>query len=247
MSALALLAVVTVGSEPVTVGAMPLHAAGLADDMAGFYSEHFAAQLAAQKGLRVMTQKDIGVLLGIERQKQLLGCDETSSSCLGELAGAMGAEAIATGDIAKVGAAYQVNIKLITTADARVVFVRSSQLLPAEEQIVAELNTAAVEGTKQLLSVVRPNDAGSTRLLWSVIPVALGAIAGGVSAGLLVDARAKYVRLDDPMQWPSLDSGTSAALRDGGKLEQTVGVTLLVGCGVLIVVGLVGWLIGGGR
>jgi hypothetical protein len=55
MGGLALLVVISLRGEPIKVAAMPLHAAGLADDMAAFYSEHFATQLGAQSGMRVIT------------------------------------------------------------------------------------------------------------------------------------------------------------------------------------------------
>jgi hypothetical protein len=36
-------------------------------------------------------------LLGLERQKQMLGCAEDSSNCLAELAGALGARFVLNG------------------------------------------------------------------------------------------------------------------------------------------------------
>jgi hypothetical protein len=51
------------------------------------------------EGLVVTTPSDIRALLGLERQKQLLGCDE-GASCLAELSGALGAGAIIAGQLA---------------------------------------------------------------------------------------------------------------------------------------------------
>jgi hypothetical protein len=244
MGGLALLVVIALGGEPIKVAAMPLHAAGLTDDMAAFYSEHFAAKLGAQSGMRVITQKDIGTLLGLERQKELLGCDDGTGSCLAELAGGLGVEAVTSGEIAKVGAGFQVNVKVLGTAGARVLFVRSSQLLPTEEQVIAELNISAAEAATQLKVELRPNESQHRRL-WPLIPVAVGAVAGAISAALLVDSHARYQRLDDPMQWPAINGPSAVSLRDSGKLEQELGIALLAGCGVLLVAGLLGWLLGG--
>ena len=45
------------------------------------------ASLAAD--IRVMTSGEVAQVIGLERQKQLLGCSETGASCMAELAGAL--------------------------------------------------------------------------------------------------------------------------------------------------------------
>lgn len=40
---------------------------------------------------QVVSQADIRTLLGVERQKQLLGCGEDAASCMAELSGALDA------------------------------------------------------------------------------------------------------------------------------------------------------------
>lgn len=54
----------------------------LRDARAEFYTEHFADRLHDQ-GVDVVTPREVQALLGLDRQKQLLGCDE-SSSCVTE-------------------------------------------------------------------------------------------------------------------------------------------------------------------
>src|SRR3954463_10026478 len=70
-----------------------------------FFNEHVADELTAQ-GFRVTTAKEIEELVGLERRRQLVGCDE-SSACLSELANALGVDAIVTGEIGRFGGTYQ--------------------------------------------------------------------------------------------------------------------------------------------
>lgn len=62
-------------------------------------SEVLATHLR-EHGLKVMTGRDIGAVLGLERQKQLLGCMDDSTSCSAELAGALGVGALVVGTVA---------------------------------------------------------------------------------------------------------------------------------------------------
>lgn len=57
---------------------------GLSDAQASFYSEHFSVQLSAvdEQNVRVSTPRDMAAVLGVEKQKQLLGCSDEQSSCM---------------------------------------------------------------------------------------------------------------------------------------------------------------------
>ena len=58
----------------------------------------FLAKDLRDEGFEVITPSDIVAALGVEKQRQLLGC--TDSSCLAELGGAMGADYIIHGELA---------------------------------------------------------------------------------------------------------------------------------------------------
>jgi hypothetical protein len=66
----------------------------------------------------VMTPKDIGGLMQAARVKELAGCSD--SACLTELGNALGADAIVLGDVAQVGKKIQVTVRVLSTADAKV-------------------------------------------------------------------------------------------------------------------------------
>lgn len=59
---------------------------------------------------RSLTSKDVQTILGLERQKQLMGCAE-ASSCLAELAGAMGAPYLLSGTISQIGPSLQLSMQ----------------------------------------------------------------------------------------------------------------------------------------
>ena len=69
----ALAAAPAASADPLKVAAPGLDAANMAESMRQFCSDHLAQQLALQ-GVRVTTPSEIGAILGLERQKQLLGC-----------------------------------------------------------------------------------------------------------------------------------------------------------------------------
>jgi hypothetical protein len=58
-------------------------------------------------------------MLGLERQKQLMGCSDASSTCMTELAGALGARLVLTGSVTRLGDAYQLNLQTVDTTKAQ--------------------------------------------------------------------------------------------------------------------------------
>jgi TolB-like protein len=111
------------------------------DREAVFFSEHFAQQLA-RAGAKVITDQDISAVLGHERTKQLAGCAESSSSCVAELAGALGVDAIVMGNVAKLSQRYQINVKLLSATDATLL-VAESVRADTNDQVVDALTALA--------------------------------------------------------------------------------------------------------
>lgn len=75
---------------------------------------------AGRTGLfQVTSQAEVANLLGLERQRELLGCAESSSSCTAELAGALGAQFLMSGSVTKLGQdAFQLSLQVQDTARA---------------------------------------------------------------------------------------------------------------------------------
>ena len=53
------------------------------------------------------------ILLGIERQKQLLGCSEVTSSCMSEVTGALDADRLLRGDLSRIDETIVINLSLV--------------------------------------------------------------------------------------------------------------------------------------
>src|SRR5437868_5076640 len=108
----ALAAVALAAAPQLKVAVLDVSAVGFAADARNFYTQQVGIELS-QFGVAASTPQQISALLGLERNKQLLGCAENSTNCLVELANALGVDGIAMTDLAKIGSVYQVSIRII--------------------------------------------------------------------------------------------------------------------------------------
>lgn len=248
------LLLVTVAAQPVKLASVGFQQLNLSESTAAFFADHFAQKLAEQPGLRVVTQRDIANALGLERQRQLLGCADTSSSCMAELAGALGVDGLVTGQLAKIGNAYQLNVKVLATDATRPLFLFSTKVL-TEEAVLEALNVAARQAARELpqtlegldpasLQVVAASETASQPLRWKPILTMAGGGAlalGGVP--FLADAITRWRQLD----YAGVNQGYSKdgklitplearELRDIGARNQAIG-WVMVGLGVAVAAG----------
>ncbi len=125
----------------VKLAAPGLKSVQISPDLATFYSDHLAQQLL-QNGVRVITASEIQAALGLERQRQLLSCSDQESSCMSELANALGVDGLITGSLGKFGTSYQVNLKILSASDLSPLASFSSRV-KGEEPLLDELTRAA--------------------------------------------------------------------------------------------------------
>jgi hypothetical protein len=104
----------------------------------------FEAGALRDQGFDVITSADVAAVLGVEKQKELLGCGE--SSCLTELGGAMGADYIVRGNLASVGPRVALTMTMVDSHGHAINEVRSSKIgssapevLDAIERLVPDL------------------------------------------------------------------------------------------------------------
>lgn len=97
-----LVALLAAAPVELSIGITPFQLIQMPEQMAGYAEDRLAIQLG-QRGFKVTTPADMRALLGLERQKQLLGCAE--SDCIAEIAGALGVAALLVGDLGMVGGA----------------------------------------------------------------------------------------------------------------------------------------------
>jgi TolB-like protein len=71
-------------------------------------------------GVSAVGQSDVAAILGLERQKELLGCADKATSCLAELTGALGAAYLLTGALSRAGESWRLDLKLLRASNGEV-------------------------------------------------------------------------------------------------------------------------------
>jgi TolB-like protein len=101
-----------------------------------------ASEVARRPNLVVLAGSDLRALVGFERQKALLGC--TESSCITELAGALGVAYLVSSEVSKVGSTWLVSLTLLD-ANKAMAQGRLTRKAYSDDQLVDETSTAVDE------------------------------------------------------------------------------------------------------
>src|SRR5688572_24149396 len=88
------------GEKPLHLAAPGLSYVNLDEKAGDAFLDYFNQQLALAGKIQVATKAEVSAVLGMERQRNLLGCSE-QGSCMAELAGALGVDGIITGSLAR--------------------------------------------------------------------------------------------------------------------------------------------------
>jgi hypothetical protein len=213
-----LLALLALAAAPTKIVTPTFSSAGVPDDKVRYFTSHFAAKLRA-KGVEVITAEEIGTLLGVERQKQLLGCTDEGSSCLAELANALGSNATVRGSVALIGGEYRVEITVLSTS-AKVLVDYSSRGTD-ERGVIDALDEAAQKVADGLAAPALGVSTARRHLhTKSVVPLVAGLAVAGAGGILLGSAGAQYGRLTSGM---TLAPGEGQSLAQSGPVLNTVG------------------------
>ncbi len=248
-----LLSMPALAAAPLKLASPGLSLLNLDEKMGNFYTDHLGTTLKQPGAVELVTPREIASLLGMERQKQLLGCSDSSGSCVAELANALGADGVVLGDLAKIGSRFQVNLKIISANDGKTLAM-FSEGAPSEEALLDVLARGGTSLRNQTLkafgrvtsapgaSVVPEVQSGAGSPLsrkLAFIPMGLGVAAvGGGLAAVIVSENASA----------ELTSGTPGAngeaTRDRGRTAGTVGLALMISGGALLAGGAVWYLLG---
>lgn len=237
-------------AAPIQLASVGFTSVKVSKPLVASFEETFALRLSQGGRVRVTTPRDVVTVLGVERQRQLLGCADDSTSCLAELAGALGSEGIVMGEVAQVGRVLQLTIKVLSPGGKPL--YSTLRRVKGEEAMLLELDAVALEAVEALSAVLRPVKAvveappvkqpevvrtpaepppSPSVGPWVVMGVGGAvAIAGGVLQGLAV---ADFNRLANH----SATVEAPAALRDEGKLKQVFGLSLLGAGGAAVIAG----------
>lgn len=106
-------------------------------------------QLSSYGLFDIISREDIRRMLSNEQDKMMLGCDD--AGCLAEIGGALGAEAIVTGDVGKIGNKIIINLQRINIRDAKVEMRAERQFEGPPAKLLDEVRIAAHLVVKDLL------------------------------------------------------------------------------------------------
>jgi hypothetical protein len=106
-------------ADSATVAVMPLRSINVPQYVTEVLDSTLAVAVNdAGDGLRVLSANDINAMLGVERMKDAVSCDDVS--CAVDIGGALNAELIVTGSIGKLGNKLTINLVLVNIAETAV-------------------------------------------------------------------------------------------------------------------------------
>lgn len=226
-------------SKPLSLALPGLNGVNLAPGEMQLHAETISQKLIAH-GTSVMTARDLETALGIERQRQLLGCSE-DNQCLVELTGALGVEGVVIGDLGRLDGAYVLNLKVLSPTTGKPLAIHNARCKPAELDHMFENAVRAL--LRGLAQSMHREDLAAAELSplpdpaekaapdarpWALIPAAIGVAALGTGAVLQGMAGQKYGTLSGG---PSSEP-VARALRDDGRGLETAGNAALIVGGV---------------
>lgn len=175
---------------------------GASPALAQALTEAVVSEVTARAYFEVLASRDVTNLLGVERQKALMGgCGEDSTSCVAELTGALGAQHVLAGSISKFGDALQLNLQLLDSQKGQVVH-RSTRLAKDESSLRLQLVYVVAEVTG---SPLPPPPS-------KVLPISLISVGAGA---FVVSAALGIFTL-------SSEAATNAELRQGQDFPQVL-------------------------
>jgi hypothetical protein len=204
---------------PIKVAATRVNLVDGTEARAQFYTEHLVDRLSEQ-GLQVTSPREVAAILGVERQRELLGCAE-QNGCLAEIANALGVDGLVLGDLARVGRSFQVNVKIIAAQSGRRLATFSASV-DAEGELVSTLTRAAAELARDLrLSLggqAPTRQAGGARRWWWVPSIVA---VGGLVLASVEFASAENARVT--LLNGFFDSSAALQRLQAGQGARTVG------------------------
>jgi TolB-like protein len=122
-------------------------AQGVTPEQAQAVTDAVSTYLAGRGLFDVLGAREVQTLLGVDRQRQLLGaCQSDTVGCSVDLQKLVSARFVLTGQLAKVGSAFQLTLQLVDT-ERTATAGRSSRLAGTLEEVRALVPYAASEAT----------------------------------------------------------------------------------------------------
>lgn len=223
------LVLILAAATPVRVAVPPLQIVGVETLVADALVDRFVTQLSSTGEVRVITARDMTQVLGVERQKQLMGCTESSGACTAELAGALGTDAVLSGSVVKVGASFTATLRFVSGSDGRELAAATTRVktLEALQDWLDEQAPPFIRRLVAAQSGGSANAAGPSPLPW----IAVGGSVVLAGAGLLSFVLGKN---DFQELGTTSDPARITALQGSIPFKEQLGVGLMVGGGVAL-------------
>jgi hypothetical protein len=185
------------------------------------------ASLASEnKDLELTTGSDLRASLDVEVQRQSAGC--SASSCLGEIAGALGARYIVHGDLGKVGSDIVINLSLFdstvgtalshTTTTLPDLGVLRAKLRPDMHALLAPLGGLPPDEAPTPVLAIAGAGALGVGVVAGVVGGAFAFAADGVAADADKSPADKKAALRDGLLWLTLAAGGTVVAAGGGAV-----------------------------
>jgi TolB-like protein len=195
-------------------------------------------ELSRSGRLEVIGTSDVTTMLGLERQKTLLGCTQ-ERSCMAEIGAALGAPYLVAGSVGSSGSLLRVDLKLIEVSSSKVI-AREGQVIENERDwytltaaMFARLE-AAVPGLDA--AIVKPT-AG--RAAWPFVVAGAGALVGLGGGALMVVGAAQATDALEQGRAGAVIASDVSTRYDAASTLHTVGVGLLIGGAAVAATGVV--------
>ncbi len=140
-----------------------------------------AAELSSY-GMQAISGAELRSLLGFDRERKLLGCDD--SNCIAEAGGALGVDYLVISECSKVGGTWVLSMVVLEMAHVRPAaraaqnFERPEELVPAARRIVRELGGVLVPNGPVAQQQARSRVRGDP-LNWTMLGAGILAAGGG--------------------------------------------------------------------
>lgn len=190
---------VSASPQPQKVALFPLTAgAGVAPAVAQSVTDAFAGELRKLPGHQLLTQQELTAVLGVERQRQLAGCAE--SACMTEIASALDVDAVVTGNLARLGQSWLLQVQLVDARKGVTKAHASRRKKSAEiDDLLDELPSVAKElfGGTAAGSSAQSSEPPVTAPVAAAQAVELPSPAQDVATAVSAEQRKKLVLLKD--------------------------------------------------
>jgi hypothetical protein len=175
----------------------------------------------------VQSSSDLQQLLGVERQRQLMGCSE--GTCMTELAGAVNARFVLTGSLVKLGDAWQLTLTMLDSVKSQPIG-RATRIAKELPTLQAQLPWSTAEATATPLPEPPSKVLPFSLMAVGGAAVVVGAVLG--LQGLFIEAEVKGQLSGSALQSMAVYQARAA---DAGTFKTASLITLIAGAAVLAV------------